>query len=185
MPSSGLYRWDDPAGARLLRREARPVRTYDARFRRRALRLLELCAETPNAAGIAAPQVGWNARVFVAAFSGREGPLTLCADPSIERVSRQALVAPEACLSLPGWSAEVARPVEVVLRYLDERGIPHRAAFDGFAARIALHELDHCSGICYADRAEGARLVREDGGTELAARVLALPPAPHLWRGGA
>jgi peptide deformylase len=58
----------------------------------------------------------------------------------------------EGCLSMPGVTALVERPVRVVLGYRDEAGDPQQVALEGAEARVALHELDHLDGVMHFDR---------------------------------
>ncbi|MEW9552870.1 peptide deformylase [Nonomuraea sp. NPDC050783] len=60
----------------------------------------------------------------------------------------------EACLSVEGFTAVVARHAQVRLSALDGGGRPYELELSGWPARIAQHETDHLGGVLYLDRAE-------------------------------
>jgi peptide deformylase len=73
-------------------------------------------------------------------------------NPIIRLYSRNLVVMQEACLSIPGISANVSRPLEVELEWQDVDGSTHKEMYTGFKARIIQHEVDHLKGILYIDR---------------------------------
>ena len=103
-----------------LKIKARPVPAVDHKIRR----LMDDMLDTMYAAigiGLAAPQVGQLSRVIVLDVA-REGekpqPLQL-ANPEILWRSPELTTGNEGCLSLPEHYAEVTRPAQIRLRYLD------------------------------------------------------------------
>ena len=58
----------------------------------------------------------------------------------------------EGCLSLPGVSVEVDRPVHVRVRAQDEHGDPRTVEASGLEARVIQHEIDHLNGVLILDR---------------------------------
>ena len=108
--------------------------------------------------GLAAPQVGIALRVFVAdPSSGRStSDLRVLVNPEIveqEGDQREE----EGCLSLPGFTARVARSAQVVLKGLDREGSPVQLDGEGLQARVFQHELDHLDGSLFVDRLQGIR----------------------------
>jgi peptide deformylase len=108
-----------------------------------------------DGAGLAATQVGVNKRVVVVDLGEHmpepnSGPLKL-ANPEIIWRSPETKKNWEACLSVPGQSAEVERAVAIRLRYLDENNTSHEKELDGWAAVCLQHEIDHLDGILYID----------------------------------
>jgi peptide deformylase len=57
----------------------------------------------------------------------------------------------EGCLSVAGFSAVVARALEVRVECLDHRGEPCSFTAEGWHARIVQHETDHLRGGLYID----------------------------------
>ncbi len=106
--------------------------------------------------GLAAPQIGVGLRVFVIDVSGGQdaSALTVCINPTWgERQGMQ--LEEEGCLSLPGFSATVARPARAVVHGLDRRGRPQTIEGTGLLARALQHEMDHLDGQLFVDRLRG------------------------------
>ena len=57
----------------------------------------------------------------------------------------------EGCLSLPEQYADVKRPKEIVIEYIDENKQKVKKEVNGFEARILQHEIDHLSGKLFVD----------------------------------
>ena len=60
----------------------------------------------------------------------------------------------EACLSCLDYIGLVNRPYEMIVEYNDINGKLHKDKFEGFAATVLSHELDHLDGILHMDIAE-------------------------------
>ena len=106
--------------------------------------------------GLAAPQIGVGLRMFVIDLSsGRDvAALKVCINPEwVERDGMQ--LEEEGCLSLPGFSATVARPARAVVRGLDRHGAPQTIDGTGLMARALQHEMDHLDGMVFVDRLRG------------------------------
>lgn len=103
--------------------------------------------------GLAAPQVGWNVRLFVMNLQGEEG----CGDelvvinPEIVEKSGQQ-VGEEGCLSLPGVHGDVVRSQRIVLKGQDLDGNELEIEAEDLAARCFQHENDHLNGILFIDK---------------------------------
>ena len=103
--------------------------------------------------GLAGPQVGVLARLFVMDAGWKEGtptPLVMI-NPEIEPCGEPASLE-EMCLSVPDVGVPVLRPSSVFVRWHDEHGAPQAAQFGGAEARIIQHEFDHLDGKLHFDR---------------------------------
>src|SRR3989344_7865926 len=69
--------------------------------------------------GIAAPQIGVSEAVCLALFNGKMHALI---NPEILWRSKETGIMEEGCLSLPDENVDVERPVEITVRYRDEKG---------------------------------------------------------------
>jgi peptide deformylase len=58
----------------------------------------------------------------------------------------------EGCLSLPGASGSVERPMKVKVRALDRNGKEFELVGTELLARAICHEVDHLEGILFTDR---------------------------------
>jgi peptide deformylase len=108
--------------------------------------------------GLAAPQVGVAVRIFVVDISvGRKpGELRIFVNPAfLERGGMQ--LEDEGCLSVPGFTATVARPQRVVLQGLDRQGALQMVEAEGLLARAFQHEMDHLDGRLFIDRLRGIK----------------------------
>jgi len=112
-----------------------------------------------NGAGLAAPQIGASVKAVVIevrrtdVFPDRpECPLTQMADPVIVEHRGPELIDWEGCFSVPGLMGLVPRASTVLVRYLDHDGAHVERTFDGYAARVVQHEIDHLDGVEFVDR---------------------------------
>jgi peptide deformylase len=135
-----------------LKIKARPVAAVDAEIRC----LMDDMLDTMYSAigiGLAAPQVGKSSRVIVLDIA-REGdkpqPLKL-ANPEILWSSPELITGNEGCLSLPEHYAEVTRPGEIRLRYLDYQNEIREIDASGLLATCLQHEIDHLDGVLFVD----------------------------------
>ncbi len=72
-------------------------------------------------------------------------------NPELVEASKETNVKEEGCLSIPGIYESVKRPDWIVINYLDEQLVEHEERFEGFAARMVLHEYDHLDGKMFVD----------------------------------
>ena len=108
--------------------------------------------------GLAAPQIGIPLRIFVADPSGGqdEAKLVVMVNPEwIEQHGTQR--EDEGCLSVPGFSAPVPRPLQATIRGLDRDGMSRDVEGTGILARAFGHEMDHLDGSLFLDHLRGIR----------------------------
>lgn len=129
-----------------------PVDTVTDEVRQQLDDMLETMYAAPGI-GLAAIQVGIPKRMLVIDVS-REGedkqPLYII-NPEITWVSDDDQLYEEGCLSLPEQYAEVERPAEVKVSYLDRNGERQELHADGLLAVCLQHEMDHLEGILFVD----------------------------------
>lgn len=140
----------------ILRQKAKKVGRIDETTRRLIDDLVETMRAAPGV-GLAAPQVGVPLRVAVIEMEKR---LYTLVNPEILELSKETHTGPEACLSIPGYWAEVTRAQRVRVRALDRRGRRHTVTAEDFLARAFQHEVDHLDGILYIDRLPSLDLLR-------------------------
>ena len=105
-----------------------------------------------NGRGLAAPQIGELARVFVVDVTWKDGPADPRAFINPEIIEAEgAGVLEEQCLSIPGIAMPVTRPETITLRWSDAADATSIATFDGILARCIQHELDHLNGTVIFD----------------------------------
>ncbi|MEQ8284500.1 peptide deformylase [Thalassospira sp.] len=135
-----------------LKKECEPVTDVNDEIRQLLDDMLETMYAAPGI-GLAAPQIGVMKRVVVMDVSDEEEkskPLKMI-NPEIIWESEEMAVYQEGCLSIPDQYADVERPAEVGMRYLDENGKEHEIEADGLLATCIQHEIDHLDGVLFTD----------------------------------
>jgi peptide deformylase len=103
--------------------------------------------------GLAAPQVGEEAQIFVYQAPGPpEIPLQVVINPLVTPNAREMVYEWEGCLSIPDLRGLVPRHPTVRVQGLDREGRPVNYIASGFEARIVQHEYDHLNGVVFLDR---------------------------------
>ena len=141
-----------------LKTRAMPVAVVDDRIRRLLDDMLETMYAAPGI-GLAAPQVGEALRGVVVDIAQKDGvraPLRMV-NPEIIWASEDQVPYEEGCLSLPEHYADVTRPRQVRVRYLDETGAAHELEAEGLLAVCVQHELDHLEGTLFVDHVSALR----------------------------
>jgi peptide deformylase len=120
--------------------------------------LLETMRVSPACVGLAAPQIGVPERVIVVDVSTHPKTTTshglvVMIDPVIVELEGRE-VGREGCMSVPDFTANVARATSVVVQGLSPDGDEIVIATDGFEARAFQHEVDHLNGLLILDRIE-------------------------------
>lgn len=113
--------------------------------------------DTDNMAGLAAPQIGVNKRVFLMDIppehnegNGTQGKEAFI-NPKIVSLSDDSFSWQEGCMSIPGLRGTVKRAKKVIMQYQDVSGnVITREAFD-YLSGCFQHELDHLNGILWVD----------------------------------
>lgn len=138
----------------VLKQVAKEVGTVDAALRAQMDKMLHTMYEAPGI-GLAANQVGILNRVLVMDIAQREDPSTrkpiFMINPQIIWESEEPSIWEEGCLSIPGQYAEVERPLEVRVKYLDYDGKIREDVFEGLGSHCVQHEIDHLNGTLFID----------------------------------
>jgi peptide deformylase len=159
-----VVKFGDP----VLKSVASPVSDFGPGLRTEVERMIGVMRDGMGV-GLAATQLGILRRVLVFQASHDSEPTALV-NPSVEWLSDEAVVAEEGCLSLPGVTLDVERPLHVRLGGLDLDGEPVVLEASGLEARVLQHELDHLDGVLILDRGprpqrKGALRALREGGT--------------------
>ncbi|MFD3191265.1 peptide deformylase [Sedimentitalea sp. HM32M-2] len=136
-----------------LKKVCAPVTDITGDLSQLAEDMLETMYDAPGI-GLAAPQVGVLERLIVMDCVKEEGAAprpTVMFNPEIVAASDALSVYEEGCLSIPEQYAEVTRPAEVEVAWIDQQGNPQKAAFDGLWATCVQHEIDHLNGKLFID----------------------------------
>ena len=104
--------------------------------------------------GLAANQVGILKQIVTINFEDKENNKKanyILFNPSIIEYSEEKTIMEEGCLSLPEQYADVERPKQIIIEYIDENEKLIKKEIDGYEARILQHEIDHLSGKLFVD----------------------------------
>jgi peptide deformylase len=155
---SFIHRLGDP----ILRSSATPVDRFDEGLKRQVTRMAGIMGDALGV-GLAAPQLGISQRLLVYQI-GPDAPVTVLANPELEWSSGDLEAGEEGCLSIPGVTVDVERPVHVRVRARDEEGEQRVVEASGLEARVIQHEMDHLDGVLILERTsrdERKRALRE------------------------
>ena len=136
-----------------LKQVCAPVADLSDARRELAADMLATMYDAPGI-GLAAPQVGVMERLIVIDCVKEEGeaprPLVMF-NPEIVAASDAVSTYEEGCLSIPEHYAEVTRPAEVQVRWIDETGAERGEEMAGLWATCVQHEIDHLDGKLFID----------------------------------
>lgn len=103
-------------------------------------------------AGYAAPQLGEDARAFLARLMGVDERIAMI-NPVVEGVGPHGEAISEGCFSCAGIGGPFTRPEWLEVSHYDADGVYHEPRrYRGYDARVVGHELDHLNGILVGDR---------------------------------
>lgn len=151
----------------VLRQKAHKIKQFDAGLKRLAQDMFETMRANVGV-GLAANQINQLIRIIVVELTpdpeddapgSKAVRLALCNPELVEGKGR--VLAHEACLSLPGWTGEVPRYANVVVKGQTLDGKPTRVKADGWFARVLQHEIDHLNGVLFTDRVEDLSTLRK------------------------
>jgi peptide deformylase len=136
----------------LLREVSKPVERVDADILKLADDMLETMYEAPGI-GLAAVQIGVARRMLVldVAREGEDKQPLVVINPEIIAASEARSVYEEGCLSIPDYYAEVERPADVTVRFINRAGKEETLEATGLLATCMQHEIDHLNGVLFID----------------------------------
>lgn len=135
-------------GDPVLRKKSKLVEEVTDKMRMLIEDMLETMYEA-NGVGLAAPQIGILKRIVVIDIYDETGAKVLINPEILEKEGKQ--VGPEGCLSIPGQSGLVERPMWVKAKALNENGEEIIIEGTELLARAICHEVDHLDGILFTD----------------------------------
>lgn len=160
MSTLPVLRFPDPK----LRTVAQPVEVVDDALRAFIQDMFDTMYDS-NGVGLAATQVNFHQRIFVADCADEEEepqPLVFI-NPEITWKSESFKIYQEGCLSVPEYYADVERADHVTIKALNADGEEFTMDCDGLLAVCVQHEIDHLNGKLFIDYLSPAKqlLVRE------------------------
>jgi peptide deformylase len=135
-------------GDPVLKTVSDPVTRFDKSIESLVTDLLD-GVKLPGRAGLAAPQIGVNLRVF---SYNVEGLIGYVINPEIAELSEETHEIDEGCLSVPQLWFPTARAKRALVRGVDTDNKPIEVEGFGVLAQALQHETDHLDGLLYLDR---------------------------------
>ena len=132
-----------------LRTVAEPIAEVDDAIRAQIDDMFETMYES-NGVGLAATQVNFHKRLFVADCSEDQNEPLVFINPEIIETDGH-FTNEEGCLSFPGVYAKVERAGTVTVKALDRNGESFTKTADGLLAICIQHEIDHLNGKLFVD----------------------------------
>lgn len=131
---------------------SKPVEGVDDALRKLMDDMLETMYAAPGI-GLAAIQVGVPKRVLVLDLNGDiDDPQPLyMVNPEVLWASEEINVYNEGCLSVPDQYADVERPRDIKVKYLDYDGNEVEDDMTELYATCVQHEIDHLNGVVFID----------------------------------
>jgi len=154
---------------RVLTSASLPIESIMPKFQKLIVDMIDTLnkQKNPEGVGLAAPQVGVSARLFIIK-PGKKSAITVCINPKYVQDPKTNIAPIEAkktakkkkeehsrlegCLSIPKIWGSVDRQETVELVYLNAQGKQIQKTFAGFEATIVQHEMDHLDGILFTAR---------------------------------
>ncbi len=135
-----------------------PVEAVDDDVRALVDDMFETMYAAPGV-GLAAIQVGVAKRIVVIDLAEKDAPAEprCFINPEVIWTSEDLATYEEGCLSVPDQYADVARPAEAKVNYLDRDGNPQEMHAHGILATCIQHEIDHLNGILFVDHLSSVR----------------------------
>tara|TARA_X000001036_G_scaffold388879_1_gene385480 strand:- start:1392 stop:1916 length:525 start_codon:yes stop_codon:yes gene_type:complete len=136
----------------ILRKKSLPFEKVDSQVKTLLDDMLETMYEAPGI-GLAAVQIGILKRAIVLDISRedeKKNPIFLI-NPIVRLKSEKRSIYEEGCLSLPGYFAEIERPAECEIDYIDYDGKERNLKAKGLMATCIQHEVDHLNGVLFID----------------------------------
>ena len=137
---------------KLLRKVSQPVKVVNKDVQNIMDDMLETMYSA-NGIGLAAIQIGIPKNLIVIDLLTKEkkkDPLFFV-NPKIMKKSSKMSKYDEGCLSIPNLFAEIQRPSECEVEYLDYQGKKKILKANGLLATCIQHEIDHLNGILFID----------------------------------
>lgn len=140
-------------GEEILAKRAKEIPEITARIRDLAADMIETMYDAEGV-GLAGPQVGILKRIVVIDISEERDAPVVMINPVIT-AQEGSQTGWEGCLSVPGKSGQVTRPMKVTVEFTDLEGTRQTMEAEEFMARAVCHELDHLDGHLYVEKVEG------------------------------
>ena len=137
----------------LLRQKAKKIQKVGDKELDIANKMKQVMLKEPGV-GLAANQIGILKQIITIFFVDKDTKKEISYNlfnPEIISYSKEKIVMEEGCLSIPEQFADIERPINISIKYLDENNKSIKKEVGGIESRILQHEIDHLHGRLFVD----------------------------------
>ncbi len=153
-----------------LGKKAQPVTEFSEALQSVINDMFETLHNTKNCAGLAATQLDIkNPPKITVIYDYRDSEKEPSKNEALCLINPEIIFSegasndPEGCMSVSGGIYEpVKRAAKVIVRALNQEGIPFEIKGEGYMAKLLQHEIDHLNGIIFIDRLSKLKRQRID-----------------------
>jgi peptide deformylase len=147
-----VHEYPDP----ILKKVCAKVETFNVELENFISDLIETLNSNQFCVGLASPQIGNLQRIVAVDISRARKPLPnngllILINPVIVDSSNFKIVR-EGCLSIPDFTANVKRAMDITIVYQDVKGETETLHTKDFEAHAIQHEMDHLDGVLFMDK---------------------------------
>ena len=116
-------------------------------------KMIDLMLKAPGV-GLAANQIGILKKIVTINLpndNNEKNKIYTLFNPIITSYSKKKVIMEEGCLSIPKQFADIERPENITIEYLNEKNEKIKEKKQGYEARILQHEIDHLYGRLFID----------------------------------
>lgn len=151
----------------------------------------DVLRKTSDGIGIAAPQIGYSLRIFLASEEAlcwkktddsihnadshkekeigekkKEWEYYVFINPVIKKISQKKIFEVEGCLSVSGTYGRVSRAEKITVEAYNEKGLKFTRGTSGLYAKVMQHEIDHLNGILFIEKARNLKHIQANKNVE-------------------
>ena len=137
----------------ILRQKAKNIEVVTHKEIDISKKMIDIMIKAPGV-GLAANQIGILKKIITVNIKDDKQKIDkiyAIFNPKIISYSKKTVILEEGCLSLPQQYAEIERPEEITLEYINENKELVTENKTGYEARILQHEIDHLDGKLFVD----------------------------------
>ena len=137
----------------ILRQTSKKIKKITSKEIDISKKMIDLMLKAPGV-GLAANQIGILKKIVTINLpneNNKKNKIYTLFNPVITSYSKKKIIMEEGCLSIPKQFADIERPENITIEYLNEKNEKIKEKKQGYEARILQHEIDHLYGRLFID----------------------------------
>ncbi len=137
----------------ILRQTSKKIKKITSKEIDISKKMIDLMLKAPGV-GLAANQIGILKKIVtinLPSENNEKNKIYTLFNPIITSYSKKKVIMEEGCLSIPKQFADIERPENITIEYLNEKNEQIKEKKQGYEARILQHEIDHLYGRLFID----------------------------------